>query len=124
MNEKGRRKKLMSTNDHSSSLQRRYRGTTSTSTIHTYNLHNAESKLVHRYFMISHMIIPSNPLAPSFKFGRGLRPDTRRIIALGLYSYRSHRDLQEANASGHNAKQSFRYLVTIRKLPTPNSWAD
>lgn len=32
---------------------------------------------------------------------------------------RSHRDLKEANASGHNAKQSFRYLVTIRKLPTP-----
>lgn len=53
----------------------------------TYNLQSAESKLVHRYLMISHMIIHSNPLAPSFSFGRGLRPDTRRIIALGLYSY-------------------------------------
>lgn len=84
----------------------------------TYTLHSAESKLVHRYLMISHMIILSNPLAPSFTFGRG---DTRRINALGLYSYGPTHDLQKVNASGHNAKQSFRYLVTIRRL---NSWAD
>lgn len=32
---------------------------------------------------------------------------------------RSHHDLQKVYASGHNAKQSFRYLVTIRKLTTP-----
>lgn len=75
-----------------------------------------KSCIVHRYMVISHMIIPSNPLAPSFTFVRGLRPDTRRIICLGPVFLRSYHDLERQMHRGHNAKQSFRYLVTIRRL--------
>lgn len=49
--------------------------------------------------MISHMIIPSNPLAPSFKFFR-VYDLTRDAQLLGPEFLRSHYDLQEANASG------------------------
>lgn len=84
----------------------------------TYNLHSAESKLVHRYFMISHMIIPSKSSGAILQVRSGSTAWHETHNCLGPVFLRSHRDLQEANASGHNAKQSSRYLVTIRKLPT------